>query len=231
METVIIPVDGGAMSVEIARPTVPARTPRGLLVIQEAFGVNDHIRDVCGRFAALGFTAIAPDLFHRTAPGPLGYDDMEGPKKHVDAMTLDGIAADVHAAHAWLSSQPGIGANVAIIGYCMGGRVAYHANSLVPFRAAVAYYGNIPPTMLGFAAQQQAPILMIWGGKDPFIPPERRRAVADALTAAGKEHHQVVFSNGDHGFFNEARSATYSPEASRLAWALTVEFLRAKFGD
>lgn len=223
--------DGTTMTGWVARPKKAARTARGLLVFQEAFGVNDHIRDIAGRFAELGFTAIAPELYHRTNPGPLAYGDMESVRPHSGAMTPESIAADVKAAYQWLAKNAEVGDNVACIGYCMGGRVSFIANATVPLKAAASYYGgSIAPALLPLAAKQHGRIMMFWGGLDKNIPPEQYRAVADALTAAGKEHNQVVFSYAEHGFFCNERPS-YNADASRQAWALTQEFFRIAFGD
>lgn len=223
--------DGTAMTAHVARPRVAARTTRGIIVFQEAFGVNDHIRDIAGRFADLGFTAVAPELYHRTNPGPLGYGNMDAVRPHSSAVTPETVAADVRAAYNWLAKDAGIGDNIVAIGYCMGGRVTYLANATVPLRAAAAYYGgSIAPALLSYAEKQHGPITMFWGGLDKNIPPDQHRAVADALTAAGKKHTQVVFSDAEHGFFCNERPS-YNRDASRQAWALTQEFFRVAFGD
>lgn len=220
--------DGTTMNAYVARPAGDARAP-GILVFQEAFGVNAHIRSVADRFAALGFIAIAPELFHRTGPGFEGsYTDFAAVRPHIEALTVEGMSADVDAAYGWLSGQSGADASrLAAIGFCMGGRVTYLANSRVKLAAAVSFYGGgIAPDMLPLAHQQSAPILMFWGGLDTHIPPEQYRAVADALTAAKAVHEQVVFGQADHGFFCDAR-ASYNEIASRQAFALVKEFFGA----
>jgi carboxymethylenebutenolidase len=220
--------DGTSMSAYVARPEQSTRAP-GILVFQEAFGVNAHIRSVADRFAALGFVAIAPELFHRTGPGFEGsYTDFAAVQPHMGAITTDGLNADVDAAYRWLADQSGADATrIAAIGFCMGGRVAYLANARVKLSAAVSFYGGrIAPDLLPLAPQQQAPILMFWGALDTHIPPEQYRAVADALTEAKATHEQVVFSQADHGFFCDAR-ASYNEIASRQALALVKEFFAA----
>ena len=95
--------DGSVMQAFIARPPGRARRP-GLLLCQEAFGVNGHIKDVARRCARAGWTTIAPELFHRTAPAGFAgsYSDFEGVRAHVQGLTVEGLEADVRAAHAWL---------------------------------------------------------------------------------------------------------------------------------
>ena len=207
----------------IARPD---GTPTsGIMVFQEAFGVNAHIRSVADRFAAMGFLAIAPELFHRVAPGFEGsYTDYEPVRAIMAQLTTEGMNEDIAATHAWLLAQGIASERTAAVGYCMGGRVAYMANSLVQLGAAASYYGGgIAPDLLPLARTQRAPILMFWGGLDTHIPPEQYRAVADALTEAGATHEQVIFSQADHGFNCDAR-ASFNAIASRQAWALVREF-------
>ena len=143
------------------------------------------------------------------------------------ALTNDGLTADVHAAYEWLSHEHMIDAGrLAAIGFCMGGRVAYLANGSVNLRAAISFYGGgIAPALLSLAEQQRGALLMFWGGRDQHIAPEQYRAVADALTKAGKTHEQVVLSQADHGFFCDQRPS-YDAGSARQAWMLTQEFLR-----
>jgi carboxymethylenebutenolidase len=214
--------DGSAMRAWVAKPEgTPAR---GLLVFQEAFGVNAHIRDVTERFAKAGFLAIAPELFHRTAPGFDGrYEDFPTAMTQLQAITEQGLDADVRAAYEWLQQQ-GVGGNSAAVGYCLGGRVSFVANSAVPLKAAVSYYGgNIPPLM-GRAPRLSGPMLFFWGGLDHHIPDEQRHAVIKGVGDAGKTFVNVLFSNADHGFFCDAR-ASYNPQAAAQAWSLTQAFL------
>jgi carboxymethylenebutenolidase len=215
--------DGTRMRAWVARPNGQPPS-RGLLVFQEAFGVNPHIRDVAGRFADAGFLAIAPELFHRTAAGFEGsYTDFPAALPHLQAIAVPALEADVRAAYGWLE-QAGVGGNAAAVGYCLGGRVAFVANSTVPLKAAASYYGgNIPP-LLGRAERLAGPMLFFWGGLDHHIPEDQRRAVIEAVARAGKPLVDVVFSDADHGFFCDAR-ASYQPRAAAQAWSLTNAFL------
>ncbi len=229
-ETVTLSVsDGTTMPAYVARPTSDGPHP-GILVFQEAFGVNAHIKDVTERFAREGYTAIAPALFHRTDPHFEGsYTDFGPAMPHMQALTDDGQTADIHAAYQWLTESGGASA-VASTGYCMGGRTSFLADTLLPLKASVSYYGGgispsgFFPDLLGKAGDLHAPILLFWGGKDDHIGSDAVRAVEDALKTAGKPYEQVVFSEADHGFFCDVR-ASYNPEAARQAWVLTLEFL------
>jgi carboxymethylenebutenolidase len=221
--------DGTRMNAYVARPQKSGRDP-GLLVFQEAFGVNQHIRNVSDRLAAEGYVAIAPELFHRTAaPGFEGsYTDFASVMPHVQAVTPENVEKDVRAAFDWLHSNSQVKSDdISCIGFCMGGRVSFIANSILPLCGAVSFYGGgIAPGLLDRAAKLQAPMLLIWGGKDKHIPPEQRKAVSDALTAAQRIYVNTVFSRADHGFFCDERTS-YEPHSARQAWALTLEFIRS----
>jgi carboxymethylenebutenolidase len=219
--------DGTRIAAYVARPKDGEPHP-GLLVFQEAFGVNHHIRNVTERFAAEGYVAIAPELFHRTAPpGFEGkYTDFPAVMPHVQAVTTETAEADIRSAYDWLRSSAKAN-EISSVGFCMGGRVSFIANSIVELRAAVSFYGGgIAPGLLDRTTKLQAPSLFIWGGMDKHIPPEQRRAVTEALTAEKKIYVNAEFSRADHGFFCDERAA-YEPHSARQAWALTLEFLRS----
>jgi len=227
--------DGTTMRAWVARPKEEGAYP-ALLVFQEAFGVNAHIRDIAGRFAREGFVAVAPELFHRTAAGFDGrYDDFPSAVPHMKALNDASMGADLRAAHDWVRGSMGAELPIFAIGYCMGGRAAFLAALTLPLAGAISYYGGgiapnaTNPGLLGRASGIQAPLLLFWGGRDKHIPPEQVRAVTDALRAAGKNFVNVEISNADHAFFCDAR-ASYSPAAALLAWPLTLAFLRARSG-
>jgi carboxymethylenebutenolidase len=222
--------DGTSMRCYVARPSAPAA--RGLIVCQEAFGVNAHIRDVTERFARQGFLATAPELFHRTAPGFEGrYDDFPSVASHMRALTDDGMAADLRAAYAWLGANGG-SANfpVAAIGFCMGGRAAILTALTVPVACAVSFYGGgiAPnpnnPGLLHRIGELHAPVLLFWGGRDKHIGPDQVQAVTRSLRDAGKNCTNVEISDADHGFFCDARPS-YNPVAAAHAWTLVLAFL------
>jgi carboxymethylenebutenolidase len=221
--------DGTKMQAYVARPQAHGPHP-GLLVFQEAFGVNHHIRDVTERFAAQGYIAIAPELFHRTAPAgfEVSYTDFPSVMPHLQAITPQNAEHDIRAAYDWLRSHPQLKpGEISCIGFCLGGRVSFIANSILPLRAAVSFYGGgIAPALLDRAPKLQAPALFVWGGLDKHIPPEQRRAVTEALTAHKKIFVNAEFSRADHGFFCDER-ASYEALSARQAWALTLEFLRS----
>lgn len=229
--------DGTAMRAFEAKPAnIPPRA--ALLVFQEAFGVNAHIRGVAERFAREGYLSLAPELFHRTAPGFEGaYTNFDAIRPHIQALTEAGLEADARAAYAWLTEHLGTPETpIACIGFCMGGRVSFLTNSILPVKAAVSFYGGgispnpTTPGLLGRAAILHAPQLLFWGGLDKHIAPEQTQAVTDALRSAGKPYVNVEFADADHGFFCDAR-ASYNSAAAQQAWALTNAFLICYLGN
>jgi carboxymethylenebutenolidase len=227
--------DGTTMRTYVARPAAAGALP-GLIVGQEAFGVNAHIRDVTERFAKQGYAAIAPELFHRTAVGFEGrYDDFPSVMPHMQALRHPQVEADLRATHAWLAANAsGSGsAPISAVGFCMGGFVAFLAALTLPVACAVSFYGGgIAPSpqrpgLLDRASELRAPVMLIWGGRDKHLTPEIVRSVTDALRAADKTFVNVEFSDADHGFFCDVRSS-YNPVAAAEAWPLMLAFLAAR---
>ncbi len=229
-ETIELQVPGATpMRAYVARPETDTKRP-GLIVFQEAYGVNGHIRNVTDRFAAQGYVAIAPELYHRTAPPGFegDYKNFASVKPHFEAMTNEGAESDIRATYDWLRSNPNVDpAKISSVGFCMGGKMSFLANAVVPLRAAVSFYGGrIAETLLDRAPDLHGPILLIWGGLDKHITADKREAVTEALDDQKKTYVNVIFSNADHAFFCDERPA-YEPNAARQSWALTLEFLRS----
>lgn len=203
--------------------------PAGLIVLQDAFGYNRYLQSVAQRFADIGFTAVVPELFHRSGGVGIEFDDprgMEANREHMRALKVDEVLLDVRDAYEWLRATDAFPSErIAVIGWCRGGQGAFFANAHLPLGAAISMYGNrIAPDLLEHAKTQHGRILTIWGGADSYIPTAERRAVVDALSAAGKPHDDVVFSDADHGFFSPH---AYHAGAANMAWSISIEFLRA----
>ena len=219
--------DETEIALYVARPLATQKAP-ALLILQEAFGVNEHIREVTERYARAGYLAVAPELFHRTAPhGFAGsYDNFNAVIEHYQAVTEISLTADLQAAFNWLQADRQCdAARIGAIGFCMGGRAAFLANAVLPLRAAISFYGGgIAPALLPHAAQQHGPLLLIWGDLDQHIDLAQRQAIGAALRAAHKTFVEVEFSDADHGFFCDAR-ASYNAHAANESWALSLAFL------
>jgi carboxymethylenebutenolidase len=226
--------DGTSMRAYVAHPESKPRA--GLLVFQEAFGVNAHIRDVTERFARQGYLAISPELFHRTGPGlEAGYTNFAEVMPHMQALTQDGLAADIRAAYEWLKHGEAKDLKVGSTGYCLGGRTSIQAALTVPLDCAVSYYGGgigpspMFPNLIDRLKDLACPTMYFWGGLDAHIGTDAVHAVEAALTAAKKDYVNVVFSAADHGFFCDVR-ASYNAVAAKEAWSLTLEFFDLHLG-
>ncbi len=219
------PTDGGVMRAYISQNA--ELSPRwGILVFPEVFGVNPHMRSVTDRFGEHGYLALCPEIFHRTAPAGWegGYADWSAAAPHYQALTEEGFLADATAGFDWLKSQ-GV-EKIAAAGFCLGGRIAFVANSALPLSAAVSYYGgNIAPASLPRAKDQKSPLLLHWGGLDKHLTPEVVASVEASLKAAGKEYISTVYSKADHAFNCDARP-NYHAESAELAWVSTIAFLK-----
>lgn len=219
--------DGLAPRGYLARPVGEGKFP-ALLVLQEIFGINPHVRELCERFAREGYVALAPELFHRRHPGFVGsYEEIPQAIQIAMQAQPDELIRDMQAAVAYLRGRADVSPQqVGAIGYCMGGRMAWLINAHAELAVAVSYYGGlIAQTALDLADKQHAPLLLVWAGIDPYIPVESERAVEDALKAAGKSFASFHFSKANHGFFCDARS-DYHPEAAAQVWPLTLAYLQ-----
>jgi carboxymethylenebutenolidase len=199
-----------------------------ILVFQEAFGVNDHIKNVTEKISAEGYIAIAPELFHRTAkPGTtISYTNFDAVKPHMSALTIDGLIEDIKATHNWLQQQQQVIKNkIGAVGFCLGGRVAFLANAVLPLAAAVSYYAGSVHTISDKAKDMHGPQVFFWGGLDKHILPEHRNTIIKALDDAGKEYINTVISYADHGFNCDERTS-YNPKAAKEAWAMTLAFFK-----
>jgi len=204
----------------------PTGVPRGaVVVVQEIFGVNSHIRSVADRFAAEGYVAIAPAVFDRAERGvELGYD-AAGMKRGVDiafALDMDLVMADVAAAvslGAEILSEAESGP-VFVVGYCFGGTIAARAAiEIGAIAAAVGYYGSgIARSLLD--RRPNVPLLLHYGELDHGIP----LTDVDEVRVAWPEVEVMVHAGAGHGFNCDQRES-FSPEASADAWTATLEFL------
>jgi carboxymethylenebutenolidase len=226
-EWITIAVAGGAMSAYLARP--PSNHGPGLLLLQEIFGVNAHIRGVAEQWALAGFTVIAPDLFWREAHRvELGYVGAERDRgiALMQTVTRDHAVADMRASVSALRARPECSGRVGAIGYCMGGRLAFTAAALCEVDAAVCYYGGGIDKQLDLAAAIACPVQFHHAQDDASIPPEAvaevRKAMAAAPAAAQAEFHD--YPGSQHGFNCWARQ-TYHPASAALALGRSLTFL------
>ena len=199
----------------------------GIVLLQEIFGINQHIRNVADQYAADGYVVLAPDLFWRQgARIELAYDDASW-KRAVELMQATDLAkaqSDIAATVSALRALPATsGEKIASIGFCFGGRLSYHtaANGLVD--AAVAYYGGGIQNSLERANQIKVPMVLHFGGADSHIPAEAVKAIAERFD----DNEQVaihVYAGAQHGF-NCNHRASYHQRAAAQAHGNTLLFL------
>ncbi len=204
-------------------------TPRGgrgpaLVVLQEWWGLVDHIKDLCERFSHEGFFALAPDLYHgETAKSP----DEAG--KLSMALQIDEAAKDMAGAAKYLIALDGVSPKrVGSIGFCMGGQLALYAACELPelFCGAVDFYG-VHNRVTVDASRLSGPVQFHFATRDKSTPPDKATGLVESIRAAGKES-EAYFYEADHAFFNDTRPTVYNPEAAHLAWERTLEFLRER---
>jgi len=204
----------------------PSGKGPGLLLVQEIFGVNSHIRDVAQLYAAAGFVVLAPDLFWRSEPGvQLGYTNPDFAKglDLYNKLDMKQALSDLADALDTLRKLPGVSDKVGAIGYCLGGNIAYRLAAAGLVDAAVAYYGGGIDQALDEAKNLQCPLLMHFADLDKYIPASAVEKIRSALAA--KPNVTIhTYAGVDHGFNCDQRSA-YNREASTLALSRSAAFL------
>lgn len=200
-----------------------------VVVIQEWWGLVPHIVDVADRFAAAGFCALAPDMYHGVKV-PLGEPDEAG--KQMMAMELGRAGKDMSGAVDELRRRAGKD-EVGVVGFCMGGGLALVLACQRPdaVHACVAFYGLIPwPDAQPDYGSLDAPVLMHVAGGDSFFSPEAAAALERQLQSLGKRVQMYVYEGVDHAFFNDTRPEVYDAGAAATAWQRTIDFLRTELG-
>lgn len=209
----------------------PAGRGPGLVLFQEIFGVNAHIRAVAEQYALDGFVVLAPDVFWRQAPRvELGYEgaDRQRAGTLMQAYTAEQQLADVAASVGALHARPELhGAKVGAFGYCAGGRLAYLAAATTGVSAAVAFYGGGIHGQLERAAAIRCPMQFHYAGHDDNIPPAAVEQVRNAM--AGKSAEVHVYPGSSHGFNCWARASYHAPSAALAHGRATVFLASALF--
>lgn len=198
----------------------------GLLLIQEIFGVGAYLRAVAERLAEAGYVVGAPDVFWRFAPGWAADHDEAGLHASLEAVgNLDPqlAIADCAAALAHLQAQPATGGRVGVIGFCLGGTLAWGVAAVGEPACCVSYYGSGVPSMLGLIEQVSCPTLFHFGDADTYIPSEGVDALAAAI--AGRDGFVVNVERAGHAFDNHEAAMFYDEPAANAAWAKTMAFL------
>lgn len=218
-------LDGSSMTAFVAHP-LGGNPSSGIILFMEAFGVNGWLRGMARRLASYGHQVIAPDLYHRILPGFEGrYDDYESTKELLDALKDEELENDMRAAYGWLQTEGGIKPNaVSALGFCLGGRLAFVADSVIPLRSAACFYGGGITEYKDRVPGLYGPVLFVWGGMDRHITADERASVMDAMRENDKKYVELLFSDAGHGFLCDERPS-YHQRSAELAWPFVIDFL------
>jgi carboxymethylenebutenolidase len=209
--------DDHRLAAYLAEP--PAKPRGGIVVIQEIFGVNRHIRAVADQYAEAGYLAIAPALFDRLEPNvDVAYSDVQKALGYLKGMSIDNALLDIHAAVQRVASAGRVG----VVGYCWGGLLGFLSAARLPIAAAVAYYGGGIDQHLG--EEPKVPVLLHFGEKDTHIPLSAVEAIKTAYPR-GIYHLYPA----EHGF-NCTDRTSFEPTSAKLAFERSVEFFRRHVG-
>ena len=197
----------------------------GVIVIQEWWGLVDHIKDVCDRFAGEGFVALAPDLYHgQTTKSP----DEAG--KLMMALRIDEADKDISGAIQYLLNHEATTRKVGVVGFCMGGALALDtATKNANVSACVVFYGGHPKVKPDLP-KLQSPVLSISGDRDSSVTPQVVRNLEQQLKSLGKQVDVIIYPGADHAFFNDTRPTVFQPEAASDAWQHTIDFFNKHLG-
>jgi carboxymethylenebutenolidase len=217
--------DGGTFAGYLA---LPARTPApGLIVLPEIFNSNAHIRSVADGYAADGFVALSPDVFWRQEPGNyLPYTDEGRTKAYALRARLDNdqFTRDLGDAIAMLRARPDSNGKIGVMGFCLGGLLAWLAGTRLPIDAAVSYYGVQIDQYLGEADRLGCPLLMHFAENDPHVPPQTVAAIQERL--GGMSNVSIhVYPGTEHGF-NRQGYPPYNEAAATEARQRTIAHFR-----
>jgi len=192
----------------------------GIVVIQEWWGLVPHIKHVADRFAAEGFTALAPDMYHgKTA------DEPDGAGKLFMALNIAQAEKDLQGATKYLKAHSST-AKIGVVGFCMGGQLALFAATLDPSIGATVNFYGIHPNVKPDYRKLSGPVLGLFAEKDSFVNPDVAKGVDKAIKEAGKSSEIHIYPGVDHAFFNDTNTAAYNKAAADDAWKRTLAFFR-----
>ena len=226
--------ESGTMPSYLARPQGDGKFP-AVVVVQEAFGLNKHIKEVADRIAREGYAALAPDLYYREKDAVVGYDNLQDAIRLMMGLWDEKIVVDMKGAIDHLKAQAFVRADrIGVTGFCMGGRVTFlTACRNADVKAAVPFYGGgignaqpserTPKAPLEYADQLRCPMLLFFGENDPFIPLDEVEKIKQRLTQLKKTSETIVYPGAPHGFFCNERDS-YRADAAKDAWERLTTF-------
>jgi carboxymethylenebutenolidase len=220
-DTISLKVNGKSTSAYITLPGGEGPWP-GVVVIQEWWGLNNHIKEVADRFAQAGFAAIAPDLYY----GEIATEPDEARKLRMALDWDKALAAIQQAVNVLVDHDKVSPKKVGVTGFCMGGGLAWHAAAKLDHVAAAApFYGGGPEMTDQEVAQIKGPVLAIFGELDQGVSPEVANRRAAQMDKAGVKHETIIYPNAQHAFFNDTRPV-YNEDAAKDAWQRMVALFR-----
>jgi carboxymethylenebutenolidase len=224
---ITIETSDGAMPAFEALPDGDAKG--AIVVVQEAFGVTEHIEHIATLLAEAGWRAIAPAFFHRQGSPVLAYDDFASVMPIMQALTAEGITADLNGAFDYLTGAGFAESDLGVVGFCMGGSVTFYAATLRKLGGAVTFYGGGVaegrfglPSLIDQAPQLQTPWLGLFGDLDQSIPTEDVNQLRQATAAAPVASEVVQYPDADHGFNCNDRPSVFNATAAADAWDRTL---------
>ncbi|MFE9632825.1 dienelactone hydrolase family protein [Streptomyces sp. NPDC006463] len=247
-ENVDIEVGGSIpMAAYVARPAGGGSRP-AVLVCSELWGVTEEVRDVVGQVAALGYVAIAPNLYHRSGPETAaGLEESDANRERgfelLGQLTREGVEADLRACTAYVRDHVAATGKIGVLGFSLGGHIAYFAASRLDLAAAAIFYPGWLP-VAGTALSRPEPLLEVTGGVadrdvrillffaelDHVIDEDQRSRIGEALTAAGVRHEVVVYPGVQHAFFFPGRRP-YDKAAAEDSWSRVRTLFAAELGQ
>jgi carboxymethylenebutenolidase len=219
---------GVTMRAFLAAPQNKGKRP-AIIVIQEWWGLTDHIKDIAKRYAAEGYVAIAPDLYSRL--GHALTTDAGEAGKLMNALKQEDGLADLNATVVYLKSVPEVDATkIGVTGFCMGGSYALMLSCINPeIKAAVPFYGQVPNPDTPIQ-KLGCPVLYIYGEDDGWITKADVQRLAAALKKYGKAGEIKTYPGAPHGFFRDTDPSVYRPDAAKDAWARAKTFFKQQLG-
>jgi carboxymethylenebutenolidase len=228
--TIAVELDGGAMDLPVWLP--PSGKGPGIVLVQEIFGVGEWIRAVATELAAEGYVVGAPDLYWRIEPGWAAANDEEGLQQAyamVGQLDVPGAVGDTVAALEALGAHDAVTGGTAVLGYCLGGTIAWLAAAAGDPAACVSYYGSGVADAADQVASITCPTLLHFGGADPFIGSDQVAVVGAAVQTAA--HVDLIVHDGaGHAFENDRAAQFHDPAAAVVSRAQTMEFLHRHLG-
>lgn len=221
------PSGGLNMHAFVAQPDATAPLP-GVLVIQEWWGLNEHIRGIAARIAAAGYVTLAPDVYSRL--GHIVTTDAQEANRLMQSLKEGDAMKDLATSLDYLARLKDVNSRrLGVVGFCLGGSYALQlACASTEIRAAVAFYGQVPsPDQL---RHLRSPVLYVYGGRDTWVPRKDVERLRDVLTASAPGGQVHIYEEAGHAFFNDTRPDVYQARAAKDAWQNMLAFLKTHLG-